>query len=65
MLFSLSLIISKHILALPVHIIKLPSYIKKKSDNHVIRAKAQLEINGLVKRLFYTTNLNVHLHGFL
>ena len=28
-------------------------------------AKAQLERNGSAKGLFYTTNLNVHLHGFV
>ena len=28
-------------------------------------AKAQLEINGSAEGLFYTTNLNVHLHGFV
>ena len=27
--------------------------------------KGQLEINGSAEGLFYTTNLNVHLHGFV
>ena len=34
--FSVQLNILKHILALSVNIIKLVSYIKKKSDNHVM-----------------------------
>ena len=29
------------------------------------RAKAQLDINGLVEGLFYITNLNAHLHAFV
>ena len=43
----------------------------KRKENSVLKmllqekAKAQLEINGLVEGLFRTTNLNVHLHGFV
>ena len=29
------------------------------------RAKVQLEINGLVERLLYTSTLNIRLHGFI
>ena len=34
-------------------------------DALVQRVKAQLKMNGFVKRLFYKTNLNGHLHGFV
>ena len=33
----------------------------KKSESSINKA----EINGLVEGLFYTTSLNVHLHGFV
>ena len=42
----------------------------KRKENVVLKmllqktTKAQLEINGLLKGLFYATNLNVHHHGF-
>ena len=32
---------------------------------YVLKCYVKLEINGLVEGLFYTTNLNVHLHGFV
>ena len=42
----------------------------KRKENVVLKmllqktTKAQLEINGLLKGLFYATNSNVHHHGF-